>query len=378
MIVDRTLDVLAVLQNKSCFLFGPRQTGKSTLIRQQLATHRVYNLLDSPTLLALSREPERLRQALTPHEKIVVIDEIQKLPSLLNEVHLLIEERGIKFLLTGSSSRKLRQGGVNLLGGRARSRHLHPLTYKELGARFDLLNALNHGLIPSIYFSDAPDEDLAAYAGDYLKEEIAAEGLTRNIGAFSRFLEVAAMCNGQMLNYAKIASDAQVPRSTVCEYFSILKDTLIAHELPSWKKGIKRKAISTSKFYFFDTGVVRYLQHRRPVEPRSKEFGELFETYIFHELQSFADYTQCGELSYWRSTSDFEVDFILADQIAIEVKAKSVISPRELTGLRALKEEGKLAHYILLSLDPIPRTIDGILLLPWSQFLDTLWERKWI
>ncbi|MBI2981430.1 MAG: ATP-binding protein [Deltaproteobacteria bacterium] len=375
MYIQRIIKLHEIIEKKSYFLFGPRQTGKSTLIREQLQGVPVYNLLDNPTLLALSRFPTRLREGLPPDQKVAVIDEIQKLPSLLDEVHYLIEERGMRFLLTGSSARKLRQGGVNLLGGRARSQTLHPLVFSELGDRFDLLKALSHGLIPSIYFSDSPQEDLESYTSNYLKEEIMAEGLTRSIPAFSRFLEVAALCNGKLINYTEIGNDAQVPRTTIHEYFQILKDTLIAYELVPWKRSKTRKPISTSKFYFFDGGVVRFLQNRSMIQERSPEFGDAFETYFFHELRAFVDYTKSGELRYWRSTSGFEVDFILGDSIAVEIKAKSTISQQDLKGLFALKEEKKLKQYFLVSLESRPRMVEGIQILPWNLFLKKLWGR---
>jgi len=352
---------------------GPRQTGKSWLINKNLSKYRVYDLLDSEVYLTLSRNPKRLEEELKPNEKIIIIDEIQKIPSLLNEVHRLIEKYDIHFLLTGSSARKLRQGGTNLLGGRARSKHLHPFIFWELKEHFDLLKALNYGLIPSIYFSDEPEEDLKAYAGDYLKEEIAAEGLTRNVSAFSRFLEVAALCNGLMLNYSKISNDAQVPCSTVQEYFHILRDTLIGFNVPAWKKSLKRKSISTSKFYFFDVGIVRYLQNRSLLKNGSPEFGNAFETYFAHELKTFVDYTGLKQLSYWRSKSGYEVDFIIDDTIAIEVKAKKNISLRDLRGMMALKEENKIKHYVVVSLEKRSRQINGIHILPWDEFLQGLW-----
>ena len=254
--------------------------------------------------LKLSRAPERLREEYTPKDKII-IDEIQRLPVLLNEVHILIESEGVHFLLTGSSARKLRRAGVNLLGGRARIRHLHPLSFCELGEKFNLEHAINYGLLPSIYFSEAPEEDLTSYIGLYLKEEIAAEGLVRNIPAFSRFLEVAAWCNARLINYTKIANDAQVARSTVQEYVEILKDTLIAEELPAWKKSRQRKPITTAKYYLFDMGVTRVLQNRSLIRIKSPEFGEAMESYIFHELKSYIDYCQGGSLNYWRSVSGF-------------------------------------------------------------------------
>ncbi len=372
--IPRVLDLRAILQKKSCFLFGPRQTGKTWLIRRSLADCKFFNLLDHETYLALSHSPKRLEEQITTKDRIVIIDEIQKLPVLLDQVHLLIEERGIHFLLTGSSARKLRRGGVNLLGGRARTRYFHPFVVQELKEEFELMRALNRGLLPSIYFSDEPELDLKSYGGSYLKEEIAAEGLTRNIPAFSRFLQVAASCNGQLINYAGIASDAQVPRTTVIEYFQILRDTLIAFDVPPWRQSVKRKPLSTSKFYFFDVGVVRSLQNRGPIKENSPEMGEMFETFIFHELRSFIDYQGDGELRYWKSTSGFEVDFILNNTSAIEVKAKKNVGVRDLRGLLAIKDEKKLKNYVVVSLEAHPRTVDGVQILPWKEFLIRLWN----
>lgn len=374
MYIERSLNLADVLKKKSCFLFGPRQTGKSSLIRHSLAKHKVYNLLDSETYLKLSRSPERLRQEYRSQDKIVVIDEIQKLPSLLDEVHFLIEEKGVHFLLTGSSARKLRHGGANLLGGRAWTRHLCPLTSTELGAQFDLVRALNQGLLPSMYFSNNSQDDLQAYVGTYLREEIAAEGLTRNIPAFSRFLEIAAFCNSQLLNYTKISNDAQVARSTVQEYFQILKDTLIAFELAPWKQSFKRKPLSTAKLYFFDCGVARYLQKRFSVRPGSPEFGELFETFIFHELTAYCGYQGSLELNYWRSKSGFEVDFILDSKVAIEVKSSRTVSSQDLKSLKMLKEEGNLKKYILVCMEKEPRIVGDIQILPVGIFLEKLWS----
>ncbi|MBF0385911.1 MAG: ATP-binding protein [Candidatus Omnitrophica bacterium] len=373
--IPRILDLPAALKNKSIFLFGPRQTGKSTLIGHTLSDCRVYNLLESDTFLKLNRTPQALRQECGPKDKIIVIDEIQKLPSLLDEVHLLIEGRGIHFLLTGSSARKLRRSGANLLGGRAREKHLFPFSYRELGHQFDLTRALNYGLLPSIYLSDSPEEDLESYSGAYLKTEIADEGATRNIPAFSRFLEVAAICNGQMINYTEIANDAQVPRTTVHEYFQILTDTLLAYELPAWKKSFKRKPISTSKFYFFDVGVARFMQNRKVISPGSKEYGECFETFIFHELKVYSEYKGKGCINYWRSTSGYEVDFIVNDEIAIEVKASANISSGDINGLKAIREEHKLKKYMVICFVDRPRLVDGINIMPWKMALDNLWSQ---
>ena len=373
--IDRFVNLQALLEKKSHFLLGPRQTGKTFLVQHTLKNARVYDLLDYAVYLALSQNPGRMAQELSPKDRIVVIDEIQRLPELLNEVHRLIESRGLRFLLTGSSARKLRRGGVNLLGGRARTKYLHPLTYKELGSRFDLRTATERGLLPSIYFSDDPRADLQSYAGSYLQQEIVAEGATRNVPAFSRFLKVAAFCNGTIVNFTKVANDAQVKRTTVYEYFEILKDTLVLYELPAWRKTRKRKPLASSKYYFFDVGVVSSLQGRRFC-PGTPEFGEALETYLMHELTSHSDYMSQESLGYWRSTTGFEVDFIIGDHTAIEVKAKENVSPHDLRSLRALAEEKRLKRYLCVSLEPRARKIDGVSILPIREFLEALWNEE--
>jgi len=378
MYIKRQLDLSKILPKKSYFLFGPRQTGKTSLIQHTLIEYRYYNLLQTDVFLKLSRAPQRLRQEITDDERIVIIDEIQKLPILLDEVHYLIEEKGVHFLLTGSSARKLRNKGVNLLGGRARTRRLHPLTLTELEGDFQLVKALDSGLIPSIYFSDAPFEDLEAYTGNYLREEIAAEAVVRNVPAFSRFLTVAGQCNGRIINYTNIASDAQVPRSTVQEYFQILRDTLLGDDLPAWRNSVKRKPISTSKFYFFDIGVARYLQGRRGLEMRSPEFGEAFEAYIHHEIKTYCDYRGGCELCYWRSTSGFEVDFVINGKTAIEVKGKANVTKKDFKGLTAIREEALLKDYILVSLEDTPRKDGDIHILPWKKFIARLWRDAYV
>lgn len=371
--VERILDLPALLKKKSHFLLGPRQTGKTYLVRHALKDVPVYDLLDTSVFLALNQNPGRIAQELSPKQRMVVIDEIQRLPDLLNEVHRLIETRGVHFLLTGSSARKLRRGGINLLGGRARTKYLHPLTYMELGDRFDLTRAIQRGLLPSIYYSDDPRADLQAYTGMYLQQEIVAEGATRNIPAFSRFLKTAALCNGTIVNFTNVANDAQVARTTVYEYFSILKDTLILYELPPWRKTTKRKPLASSKYYFFDVGVVASLQGREFC-PGTPEFGGAFETYLMHELLSYSDYVSGETLSYWRSTSGFEVDFIIGDHTAVEVKAKENVSTHDLRSLRALAEEKKLKHYVCVCLESRPRNVEGVAVIPFREFLETLWN----
>ena len=371
-IIARAPDLAGWLAKKSHFLFGPRQTGKTFLVRRALPRARVYDLLDSAVYLALSQRPGRLAEELAPTDRLVVIDEVQRLPELLNEVHRLIEERGTRFLLTGSSARKLRRGGVNLLGGRARTRYLHPLTWRELGAHFDLVRALRRGLLPSIYFSDDPGADLDAYTGTYLQQEIVAEGATRNAPAFSRFLRVTALCNATLANFTGIASDAQVTRTTVYEYFDMLRDTLLLHEVPAWEASVKRKPLVSSKYYFFDIGVASALQGRR-VSRGTPEFGTAFETWLLHELICHRDYVSGESIRYWWSTSGFEVDFILGDHTAIEVKAKENVSAQDLKSLRALAEEKKLKRYLCVSLEPRRREVQGISILPYRVFLEALW-----
>ena len=306
MYIARKLDIASVLEKKSCFLFGPRQCGKSSLVRETLPDAHVLDLLSGDTFTRLARNPNYIEETCRD-SRPVVIDEIQKMPTLLDEVHRLIETKGIRFLLTGSSARKLRKGGVNLLGGRARVRNLHPFSASELGDAFDLDRAINHGLVPGIWGSDAPDEDLSGYVSLYLEQEIMQEGATRNLPAFSRFLEVAALSNGEQINYQSIASDAQIPRSTVQEYFKILKDTLLAAEVPVWRKGRSRKTVETAKFYLFDMGVTRRLQGRKTLVRGTPEYGHAFESWIMHELSAYVDtFRGDTEISYWRTRTNLD------------------------------------------------------------------------
>ncbi len=373
---SRILDLERLLKEKSHFLFGPRQTGKTSLVANTFAKVRVYDLLDTSVYLNLNQNPGRLEEELAPNDRIVVIDEIQRLPQLLHEVHRLIEKRKVRFLLTGSSARKLRHGGVNLLGGRARVKYMHPFVRRELGKDFNLDRALSYGLLPSIYFSSNPQADLEAYAGSYLQQEIVAEGATRNIPAFSRFLKVAALCNAAVVNFTNVANDAQVPRTTVYEYFEILKDTLMIQEVPAWTRSAKRKPLVSSKYYFFDIGVAASLQGRR-FAPGTPEYGEAFETYIAHELQAYRDYVSGQSLSFWRSASGFEVDFILGDHTAVEVKAKRTVGSQDLKGLQALSEEKKLKRYICVCLESRKRILGKIHMLPYEEFLDSLWDGQY-
>ena len=333
----------------------------------------VFNLLSGDTLMHLAGNPNYIDETCRD-ERPIVIDEIQKMPALLDEVHRLIEERGKRFLLTGSSARKLRNGGINLLGGRARIRNLHPFSASELGAAFDLDRAVNIGLVPGIWFSDDPEEDLAGYVSLYLEQEIMQEGATRNLPAFSRFLEVAALSSGEQINYQSIASDAQIPRSTVQEYFKILKDTLLAREVPVWHKGRSRKTVETAKFYLFDTGVTRRLSGRRELVRGTPEYGHAFESWIMHEIVSYAEaFRRDAEISYWRTRTNLEVDFVVNGEVAIESKTTRNATKEDLKGLRAIGDESAFRHRILVADEPRPREVDGISILPWLEFVNRLW-----
>lgn len=376
---QRKLNLISLLEKKSFFLLGPRATGKSTLIRDEIADKAIiFNLLKSNLLLKLSTAPWELEgmidAALSQRSyEYIVIDEIQKIPNLLDEVHRLIEEKKYRFLLTGSSARKLKYGHANLLAGRAWTANLYPLSYSEI-PNFDLQHYLRYGGLPAIYGSENPQEELEAYVTTYLYEEIQAESLVRKLPQFSRFLTVAALANGQMLNFAQIASDSSVPASTIREYYSILEDTLMGFMLTPWTKSQKRKAISTAKFYLFDTGVCHTLAETQTLDRNTDLYGRAFEHWIGLELTSYLSYKRIKEkLHYWRSTHQHEVDFIIDDSIAIEVKASKKITPRDLKNLQALEEEKAFKNYYLISQDPIETKYGPFICLNWKNFMDLLW-----
>jgi len=373
----RTLVLDPLLRHRSLFLFGARQTGKSTLLHRRFPDAVFFDLLEADTFRELSERPEYMRQTVPAGTKLVVIDEIQKLPGLLDEVHLMIERNpGLRFVLTGSSARKLKRGSANLLAGRAWVTHLHPLVSSEVGAD-RLLARLNRGSLPAVLDSALPHEDLKAYVGTYLQEEIRAEGLTRSIEGFSRFLTVAGACNGQQVNYTAVGSDAGVPPRTVREYFQILEDTLIGHLLPAYRKTDKRKPVATSKFFFFDVGVANTLLKRSEIVPGSETFGRALEHLIFLELRARLDYSRVDlPLTYWRSLSRFEVDFVIGDRIAIEVKAKPRVASRDIKGLRALAEELPLERKIVVCTEPRRRMDEDVEVLPVEEFLADLWTGK--
>jgi len=371
----RILNLEKALQNKSHFLFGPRATGKSWLIRHQLLDAQIIDLLNSDTFDRLLRRPASLGEEI--NKKIVVIDEIQKIPRLLDEVHRLIEERGVFFLLTGSSARKLKHGGANLLAGRARSLQMFPLTSIEI-SDFDLLKYCNVGGLPLIYKSNEPLLDLRDYVQLYLREEIIAEALVRKFDHYARFLDVIGARSGEELNFENIATESGVPRRTVANFVEILMDTLLAYEVKSFQKTKKKKAIARSKIYLFDVGVANYLAARKNIEFRSGEFGKAFEHFIIQEVRAYLGYHLSDlPIQYWRSAQgQFEVDLLLGDEIAIEIKSTQNFNPKMLLGLKALKDEKKLKKYFFVSLDSVPRQVDGIEILPYKSFLERLWQNE--
>ena len=371
----RRLDLAGLLRKKSVFLLGPRSTGKSTLIGQQLPEARTYDLLDADVFNRLLREPRLLAEE-NERNVIIAIDEIQKLPQLLDEVHRLIERDKRRFVLTGSSARKLKRGASNLLAGRAWETRLFPLTFGEL-PRFDLTRYLNRGGLPQVYDSDDFAEELKSYSNLYLREEIQAEGLTRNLPAFARFLDAIALSNGEELSYQGLASDCGLPASTVVNYVQILDDTLLGFSVASFKRTKKRKAITRGKHFLFDVGVTNTLCRRGVIQPKSELFGKAFEHFIVLEARAYLSYARRDdELAYWRSTSQFEVDLIIGDRLAIEIKSTDLVGDRHLRGLRALKEEkGLIRDFAVVSLDKhARRTEDGIHIWPWSEFLQRLWS----
>lgn len=373
----RQLNLPKLLKNKSFFLFGPRSTGKTTLIQEQLPNAQVYDLLDSETYARLLRRPKILEEELGTESKVVVIDEIQKLPSLLDEVHRLIQKKKITFLLTGSSARKLKKGGANLLAGRAWEAQLMPLTSAEI-PEFNLLKYLNRGGLPQVYDSKEPNEELESYVSTYLREEIQAESFTRNIQGFAEFLDLAALSNGEEINFERMSSDCQVSPSTLKNYFQILDDTLIGFQLKGFTKTKKRKAISRAKHFYFDIGVTNNLCKRGQIQAKSELFGKAFEHFIVLEARAYNSYFRKQmELTYWRSTSKMEVDLIIGGKIAIEIKSTDLVQDKHLRGLRALMEEKMMSRYLVVSLDPRPRkTEDGIEIFGWKAFLADLWSGK--
>lgn len=368
--------------NETFFLWGPRQAGKTTLLKARYGKCRWIDLLKSDEFRRYASNPELLRQEIEAQDVVegtqVVIDEIQKVPALLDEVHWLIENRRVHFALCGSSARKVRYGAANLLGGRALRYQLHGLTAGEIGPDFDLDRLLNHGYLPRVFDSERPGRLLDAYIGDYLKEEVAAEGLVRNLPAFSGFLDAAALSDGELISFSNIGTDCGVTGPTARSYFEILEDTLLGRWLPAYRKRPKRRVTGAPKFYLSDVGVVNRLAKRGPLVPGSELYGRAFENWVFHELSAYLDYTEQGdELSYWRLAGGTEVDFVVGDmRVAVEAKAGGRVASRHLKGLRSLvKDHPDIGRRVVVCLEPrARRTEDGLDVLPARTFAKQLWE----
>lgn len=376
--IERFIDLKNLLEKKSFFLFGPRATGKSTLVERQLSgSATIIDLLDSRFFLRLSAAPHDLESIVDARgHRLIVIDEIQRIPELLNEVHRLIESRQIRFLLTGSSARKLRRGQANLLAGRVWEAKLFPLTWKE-APDFDLDKYLRYGGLPAVYLSDFPEEELDAYVNTYLKEEVMAEGLVRNLPPFTRFLRSMALYSGEVINFTKLANDCQVPASTVREHVGLLEDTLVGFFLPAWTESRKRKAIKSGKFYFFDPGLVHTLAGTRSLDRNSDLYGKSFEHFIGMEIRAYLNYSRTKlPLTYWRSTHGHEVDFLIGETTAVEVKATERVTPRDFKGLKALAEEGIYQDFFLISQDGVATRQGNIQAIHWEDFLTRLWHGK--
>ena len=363
-------------ENESVFFFGARQTGKTTLLKQLFPNARYYDLLKSDEYERFVRQPYLLREELMdyPEGGLVIIDEIQKLPILLDEVHWLMVNRDLRFVLTGSSARKLRRSGVNLLGGRAVVNNFYPLVSSELD-NFDLDRAVNNGMIPRHYLVGDATRRMSGYVGLYLQTEIVEEAVVRNLPSFNRFLEAAALTSGEMLVYNNIAADCGVSSVTVKSYFDILVDTLFGYIVPAYTKVVKRKLIQAPKFYMFDVGVTNYLLRRSHLRQGSPEYGHAFEHLIIQELIAYLGYQgRQRELSYWRTKTGVEIDVVLGDaQVGIEIKSSAEVKDGQLKGLRSFGEDYPQARLIVVSLDKYRRRKDNIEIVPVREFLSDLW-----
>ncbi len=383
--IKRYIDLNKILERKSVFLLGPRLCGKSMYAKNEIRKPVLYwNLLSNTLYYRIIQNPALLEQTLLAEglkDGLVVIDEIQRVPTLLYTVHQFIEDTNLVFLMTGSSVRKLKTGGVNLLGGRALEKRLHPLVYPEIKDRpyYTLENIFKTGLLPEMFLHpyDA-EEALNAYEGLYLETEIQLENEVNDLPGFINFLEKAALSNGQQINFSAFASDLGVSRNALKTWYKILLDTLMINEIKPYGKTKKRKETSFSRFYFFDVGIARSLAKMNVPTETMCEYGTLFETYIAMELRAYIDYSNLynTELTYYR-TSDGkrEVDFIVGDDIAIEVKTTKSVTDRDLANLRELKEENIFSAFIVVCREENPRMLsDGILILPWKNFLERLWK----
>jgi uncharacterized protein len=368
-------------KGKSAFLWGPRKTGKTSFLKETFPNSLIFDLLQTDLFLDFTRRPYLLREQLlasSPQQlkAPVIIDEVQKVPPLLDEVHWLIENKGFRFILCGSSARKLKRGKANLLGGRAWRYEMHPLVSREV-TNLNLLTALNRGLIPAHYLEAEYRKSLQAYVRDYLKEEVFDEGLTRNIPAFSRFFEAMGYSHGELTNYANIARDCGVDAKTVKEYYQILMDTLLGVMIEPYKKRQERQVITKAgKFYLFDVGIAGGLTGRRIPEPKGEQFGKAFEHFILMEIMAHRSYTELEyEVNFWRTKTGLEVDFILGrGEIAVEVKGAARIDNIDLRSLKAYVQEYQPRRAYLVCNEPKQRIHNGIRIIPWREFLSLLWD----
>lgn len=370
---------------QSAFLWGPRKTGKTTLLRQLFPESVSYDFLKTEIFFEISKNPSILRQQILakPPEllkKPIILDEVQKVPAVLDEVHWLIENQRLNFILCGSSARKLKRGHANLLGGRAWRYELFPLTSIEL-PNLDLLRALNQGLIPAHYLQEpnAAEKSLKAYIQDYLKEEVFHEGLTRNIPAFSRFFDAMAYSVGEIVNYSNIARECGVDAKTVREYYQILVDTLLGHLIPPYKKRQDRGVIlKAPKFYLFDVGVSGIVTKRTIPELRGELFGKAFEQFIFMEILAYRGYRERDfDVHFWRTKSGLEVDFILGKgEAAVEVKGSTRVDPNDLRGINAFCKDYKPKRAVIVCQEKTARVVGPVTLMPWQDFLTALWQGK--
>ncbi|MBQ3753397.1 MAG: ATP-binding protein [Prevotella sp.] len=367
--IDKELD-------GSIFLFGGRQTGKTTLLRQQFPDALFFDLLDSNVRRRLQQRPVLLYETLKdkPAGTLVIIDEIPEVPELLNEVHRLIVERQLLFILCGSSARKLKRKGHNTLGGRALPVYLYPLVSAEI-PDYDIDRAVNYGTIPSHYLARNPWRLLAAYIDVYLKEEIKEEALVRNLDAFQRFLEVAALTDGEIINNNNIAQECGVHATTVNSYFDILEDTLIGYRIPAYTKLMKRRLVQAPRFYYFDVGVTNYLLHRKDLVRGSVDYGHAFEHLVVQELVAYLHYSHSEEkLSYWRTYTGVEVDIIVGDaRIAIEIKSTEEVQSRHMKNLKSFAEEHPGSKLMIVSLDVFTRQMGNIECIYVMDFFHRLW-----
>ncbi len=378
MTIVKRLFQLSLPKGKSAFLWGPRKVGKTYWIAHTLKDITLIDLLKTDVFMEYASKPSLLRERYLDHKKLIVLDEIQKVPALLDEVHWLIENKGLSFLLTGSSARKLRRGHANLLGGRAWRRTMVPLSVMEVTG-FDLEKVMVSGLLPPHFLSKEPLQELRAYVADYLKEEIASEALVRNIPAFTEFLRVAAISSSELINYVNIAREAGVSHKVVRNYFDILEDTYLGFRIQPWKKSKNRRMILTEKFYLFDVGVANYLARRQP-RIGSAEFGKAFEHYCLMEIRAYQSYRNPDmPIHFWRTSTGQEVDFILGDkELAVEIKAGKV-HEGDISSLLALQSDGPTKKSVIVSLDAQPRQIHkSIEVLPWNLFIERLWAGDYL